>query len=52
MSESAVAGTGLANLEGRLRSFFGTTARLELHDAKPHGLSAELVFTPGTRGTA
>lgn len=50
MSESAVPGTGLSNLEGRLRSFFGASARLELHDAKPHGLSAEIVFAPGARG--
>lgn len=46
MSESAVPGTGLANLESRLRGFFGADARLELHDAVPHGLSAELVFAP------
>ncbi len=46
MSESAVPGTGLANLESRLRGFFGAAARLELHDAVPHGLSAELVFVP------
>ncbi|MGZ5252225.1 MAG: sensor histidine kinase [Caldimonas sp.] len=44
MSESAVPGTGLANLESRLRGFFGSAARLELHDARPHGLSAEIVF--------
>jgi sensor histidine kinase YesM len=44
MSESAVPGTGLANLESRLRGFFGGAARLELHDARPHGLSAEIVF--------
>ena len=52
MSESAVPGTGLANLESRLRGFFGATARRELHDARPHGLSAEIVFVPGMRGTA
>jgi signal transduction histidine kinase len=43
MSESAVRGTGLANLESRLRGFFGPSARLELHEARPHGLSAEIV---------
>ena len=52
MSESAVPGTVLANLESRLRGFFGATARRELHDARPHGLSAEIVFVPGMRGTA
>jgi LytS/YehU family sensor histidine kinase len=52
MSEAAVPGTGLANLESRLRGFFGTTARLELHDAKPHGLSAEIVFVPGASATS
>jgi LytS/YehU family sensor histidine kinase len=49
MSEAAVPGTGLANLESRLRGFFGMTAHLELHDAKPQGLSAEIVFVPGVR---
>ena len=43
MSESAVPGTGLANLESRLRGRFGSAARLELHEAVPHGLSAEIV---------
>jgi len=51
MSESAVPGTGLANLESRLRGFFGAAARLELHEAKPHGLSAEIVF-PAVRGAS
>ncbi|MCE9659177.1 MAG: histidine kinase [Burkholderiales bacterium] len=46
MSESAVPGTGLANLESRLRGFFGAAGRLELHEARPHGLSAEIVFPP------
>jgi LytS/YehU family sensor histidine kinase len=44
MSESAVPGTGLTNLESRLRGRFGAAARLELQDARPHGLSAEIVF--------
>jgi LytS/YehU family sensor histidine kinase len=52
MSEAAVPGTGLANLESRLRGFFGTTAHLELHDAKPQGLSAEIVFVPGVRAAS
>ena len=50
ISEAAVPGTGLANLESRLRGFFGAHARLELRDAVPHGLSAEIVFVPGARG--
>jgi LytS/YehU family sensor histidine kinase len=44
MSPSAVPGTGLATLESRLRGFFGAAGRLELHEARPHGLSAEIVF--------
>jgi signal transduction histidine kinase len=52
MSESALPGTGLANLESRLRGRFGSAARLELHDARPHGLSAEIVFTPGGQVSA
>jgi sensor histidine kinase YesM len=44
MSESAVHGTGLGNLESRLRGFFGASARLELHDVEPHGLCAEMVI--------
>ncbi len=43
MSESAVHGTGLANLESRLRGSFGPSARLDLHDVQPHGLCAEIV---------
>ena len=52
MSESALPGTGLANLESRLRGRFGSGARLELHEAEPHGLSAEIVFTPGARAAS
>jgi signal transduction histidine kinase len=46
MDDSAVYGTGLANLESRLRSFFGGSVRLELREVQPHGLAAEIVFTP------
>jgi LytS/YehU family sensor histidine kinase len=52
MSPSAVPGTGFSNLESRLRGFFGDGGRLELHEARPHGLSAEIVFPsrpPGGR---
>ena len=55
MSSSAVPGTGLSNLESRLRGFFGAAGRLELHEARPHGLSAEIVFPsrpPGEGSTA
>jgi len=44
MNPSALPGTGLTNLESRLRGFFGAAGRLELHEARPHGLSAEIVF--------
>jgi hypothetical protein len=46
MDVSAVFGIGLANLESRLHGFFGSSARLELHEVEPHGLSAEIVFNP------
>jgi sensor histidine kinase YesM len=46
MDVSAVFGIGLANLESRLRGFFGSSVRLELQEVEPHGLSAEIVFTP------
>ena len=44
MTESAVRGTGLSNLESRLRGRYGAAGRLELHEARPHGLSAEIVL--------
>lgn len=49
MSDSAAYGTGLGNLEKRLRGFFGASARLELREASPQGFSAEIVFTPDGR---
>jgi len=49
MSETAAHGTGLTNLESRLRGVLGPTARLELHEVSPHGLSAEIVFAPAER---
>ena len=52
MSPSAVPGTGLTNLESRLRGFFGAAGRLELHEARPHGLSAEIVFPSRPAGEA
>jgi hypothetical protein len=44
-------GTGLANLQERLRLAFGGAARLELHAVEPHGVRAELDF-PAVRGEA
>jgi hypothetical protein len=37
-------GTGLANLKARLAGFFGPAAALQLHEALPHGLKAEIVW--------
>ena len=37
---------GLTNLRERLRAFFGPQAELQLSPAEPHGLRAEIVFTP------
>jgi signal transduction histidine kinase len=50
MDDSAVYGIGLANLESRLRGFFGSSVRLELHAVEPHGVSAGIVFTPKESG--
>ena len=47
MSDKAAAGTGLTNLRARLKAFYGDSAHLDLHEEQPHGLRAELVFTPG-----
>jgi hypothetical protein len=47
-----VFGTGLGNLESRLRGFYGSSARLELHEVQPHGVSAQIVFTPNAGGAA
>jgi LytS/YehU family sensor histidine kinase len=46
MRETAASGTGLANLRARLSATFGSAARLEMHEVKPHGVRAEIVFTP------
>lgn len=46
MSEMAQPGTGLSNLRTRLQAFYGADARLALHEASPHGVRAELHFTP------
>jgi signal transduction histidine kinase len=44
MGESAVPGTGLANLRERLAAFYGGAARLELTELAPHGLLAEILI--------
>jgi signal transduction histidine kinase len=45
IAETAGAGgTGLANLRARLAGFFGAGAALQLHEALPHGLKAEIVW--------
>jgi signal transduction histidine kinase len=46
MSETAVPGTGLANLRTRLAAFYGEGASLDLAESPPHGVRAELVFQP------
>jgi LytS/YehU family sensor histidine kinase len=42
LSESAGAGTGLANLNARLRAFFGDSASVRLTEQQPSGLRAEM----------
>ena len=46
MPENATRGTGLTNLEARLRGRHGESARLDLHDAAPHGVRAEIALAP------
>ncbi len=53
MDENARPGTGLRNVADRLRGFFGAAAELQLHEAKPHGLRAEIAFeAPAGESTA
>jgi sensor histidine kinase YesM len=47
LRETAVPGTGLANLRARLAAFYGPPARLELHEHPPRGVVAEIVFPVG-----
>jgi two-component sensor histidine kinase len=42
LSESAGAGTGLANLNARLHAFFGDSAGVQLSEQAPSGLRAEI----------
>jgi len=46
MSEHAAPGTGLTNLQARIKAFYGDSARLDLIEQVPSGLRAELVFQP------
>lgn len=46
MSETTAPGTGLANLRERLQAFYGPAARLDLREVAPHGVRADIVFTP------
>ncbi len=46
LTQSTGSGTGLRNLRERLKMFFGGSARLDLSENSPHGLRAELQFSP------
>lgn len=47
MSETAQPGTGLSNLGARLNAFYGSDARVKLHEQVPRGVRVELHFQPG-----
>lgn len=44
LAQNASPGTGLANLRDRLQGVFGPEARLELSEATPHGVRAEILL--------
>lgn len=44
LSDKAQPGTGLNNVRARLQAYFGAAARLDMHEAQPHGLRVELIF--------
>jgi LytS/YehU family sensor histidine kinase len=46
LSDQAVPGTGLDNLRARLQAQLGADATLRLSENGPHGLRAEIVWTP------
>jgi LytS/YehU family sensor histidine kinase len=46
MSETAQPGTGLSNSRTRMQAFYGSEARLEIHEEAPHGVRVELHFHP------
>ncbi len=47
--DGAGGGSGLRNLQERLRAFFGPDARLELSAQSPQGLRADIFVTPAAR---
>jgi len=49
MTQTMGTGTGLRNLRERLTLFYGLGAALALTENRPHGLRAELSFTPASR---
>ncbi|WP_431265954.1 hypothetical protein ACQ859_11880 [Roseateles chitinivorans] len=46
MTQSMGSGTGLRNLRERMTLFYGLGATLTLTENLPHGLRAEVRFTP------
>lgn len=46
LAENAPPGMGLTNLRARLQALYGASARLQLNEQTPHGLRAEIRFTP------
>ena len=52
LSDAAQPGTGLENLRARLRAYFGSAARLELHENTPRGLRAEITIPLGDAAPA
>jgi LytS/YehU family sensor histidine kinase len=49
LSEHAGEGLGLANLNARLRAFFGDEARVELSEQSPRGVRADIRVRPARR---
>ena len=46
LADSAGSGAGLANLQARLRAYYGDDARLELSEQVPHGMRADIRVAP------
>lgn len=44
MAHTAAPGTGLSNVQARLKAWFGEAAALQLHEETPHGVRVELHF--------
>jgi sensor histidine kinase YesM len=49
MAETALPGTGLANVNARMHAYFGADARVDLHEQAPHGLCVQLHFQSGDK---